>query len=82
MTRRPRVTPQPPPVRDVAFMQGYVCAVAQLVDLYDQPTMAEELLRALGEVDWSVIDEADLEPLRKAGLVSVAVAAPRGRAKR
>ena len=52
------------------FTQGYVCAVAELVRLFDQPTMAEELLKAVGKVDWNTIDDFDYRPLHKAGLAS------------
>lgn len=53
--------------RDVEtnLRRGYYLAVANLVRLYDQPSMVADLLKQYGPVDWSGIDEMDrtvLEP--------------------
>lgn len=52
-----------------AFIRGYICAVAEILRTHDEPTIAKDVLRAAGKVDWSQIDKADVEPLRAAGLV-------------
>jgi hypothetical protein len=62
--------------RDTAFVRGYVCAVANLIMLHDQPTMAKDVLRPMTPINWKLIDEYDRNVLAKAGL------APRIRRKR
>jgi len=51
------------------FTKGYVCAVATLAKAYGDLTYADELLRALGKINWRLIDEYDREVLRGAGIV-------------
>ena len=43
------------------FDKGYVCAVANLLRLHDEPTLAEELLKENppSDDDWNEIDESD-----------------------
>lgn len=50
------------------FIQGYVCAVAEIIRTHDQPTIARDVLKGVGKVDWRTIDEFDRETLRKAGI--------------
>ena len=45
------------------YMQGYVTACAELVRRYDQPTIAEDLLKCFGPIDWSRIADYDKEAL-------------------
>jgi hypothetical protein len=52
------------------FTRGYVCAVANLIRLHDQPEMARDLLREILPVDWRTIAEYDRAVLRKEGLTS------------
>jgi hypothetical protein len=55
-----------------AFVQGYVCAVAEIVRLHGQETVARDVLKGLGKgVDWSGIDECDIETLRDASLIEL-----------
>lgn len=53
-----------------SFTQGYICAVANLIRLHDQPGMAEGLLSEIAPVDWRSIDAYDRKILRDAGLVA------------
>lgn len=50
--------------RDRAFDQGYVCAVANIMNLYGEETVAREVLNANRPKDWSIIDELDMESLQ------------------
>ena len=54
--------------QEIVFNQGFVCAVTQLVSMYDQPSMAQEILKSAGHIKWSTIDEADKDVLIKAGI--------------
>ena len=54
----------------LTFEQGYVCAVAELVRTHNQPTIASDVLRALGKIDWSKIDDFDRKPLEDVGLLN------------
>lgn len=40
------------PAHGSAFMQGYVCAVAEIIRLHDEPTVAKDVLRGIGNVNW------------------------------
>lgn len=51
-----------------AFTQGYVCAVAEIIRTHDEPTIAQDVLRGAGKVDWDCIDDYDKATLQKAGL--------------
>lgn len=51
-----------------AFMQGYVCAVAEIIRTHDEPTVAKDVLRGIGNVNWDCIDDYDKETLQKAGI--------------
>lgn len=53
---------------DVAFVQGYVCAVANLIMLHDEPTIAKDVLNPVTPVNWKIIDEYDRDVLAKVGL--------------
>ena len=53
----------------LAFTQGYICAVASLVKMHGEDTMAKDLLGGIGKVDWKNIDEYDRNILREAGLL-------------
>lgn len=54
---------------DNEFTRGFVCAVANLVKMHDEPTIAKDLLRCIGNVDWKTIDRYDRDILRRAGLL-------------
>ena len=54
--------------RAEGFSQGYICAVATLVNAHGHDTIADELLRAHGKVDWSIIDLYDQRILHAADL--------------
>lgn len=51
------------------FEQGYICAVANLLNLFDEPTIAQNVLNELGEPDWSKISEEDKHTLRENGML-------------
>lgn len=51
-----------------AFTQGFICAVADIIRLHDQPTIAADVLRAIGKIDWSVIAQFDRATLAQHGL--------------
>ncbi len=53
----------------IAFDQGYVCAVSCLVAGHDQPTIANDVLRANLPDSWDYIDEYDKKILSDAGLL-------------
>ncbi len=53
----------------IAFDKGYVCAVACLVAGHDEPTIANDVLRANMPDSWDYIDEYDKKILREAGLL-------------
>lgn len=53
---------------EVTFTQGYVCAVATMVQLFDRPSMAEELLKEVQPIDWRKIDQFDRNAIKKAGI--------------
>lgn len=50
------------------FSQGYACAVANLIRMYDQPTIAQEVFSAnfcsIKEMRKMGIDESDIEVLK------------------
>ena len=52
-----------------AFTHGYLIATANLINLHDQPTMAEDMLRELGETEGILkrldLCDYDAKPLRK-----------------
>lgn len=50
------------------FVQGYVCAVAEIIRTHGEPTIARDVLKGVGKVDWRTIDEFDRETLRRAGI--------------
>lgn len=50
--------------RDRAFDQGYVCAVANIMNLHGEETVAREVLNANRPKDWSIIDELDMKSLQ------------------
>lgn len=50
------------------FNQGYVCAVANIVKMHGEDTIAKDVLRGAGNIDWSEIDPYDREILEKVGL--------------
>lgn len=51
------------------FERGYICAVAEIIRMHDEPVIAKDVLRGIGRVDWSLIDEYDRTTLRGAGLI-------------
>lgn len=53
----------------LTFEQGYVCAVANLLRDHGQTTMAGDLLRGIGNVDWSKIDPYDRDEIKRHGLL-------------
>jgi hypothetical protein len=57
--------------RYVAFDQGYVCAVADIIKSHGDETLARDVLMGLGPVDWTKIDKRDLDTLLEAKLVEV-----------
>jgi hypothetical protein len=59
------------------FEQGYVCAVAQIVQLHGETTIAKDVLAAAGKIDWSQVDGYDSEILQKAGLAPPQPAEPK-----
>lgn len=50
--------------RERAFNQGYVCAVANIMLLHDQETVARDVLNQNRPDDWSIIDEVDMKALQ------------------
>lgn len=64
--------------RDTAFLQGYVSAVANLINLRDEPTIAAEVLAQFGSIDWSKIVEEDKEALVKGGVLRALPTQPEG----
>jgi hypothetical protein len=50
------------------FNQGYVCAVANIVKMHGEDSIARDVLRGAGRIDWSEIDQYDREILEKVGL--------------
>lgn len=52
-----------------AFTHGYLIAVSNLINLHDEPTIAEDVLRELGETEAVIkrldLCEYDAKPLRK-----------------
>ena len=52
-----------------SFVQGYVCAVATLVRVYDAQAEADYLLSALAPIKWRTTAEVDRKWLRDGGLV-------------
>jgi len=53
--------------REDLFNQGYICAVATLLSLHDEPTIAKDVLNEIN-VDWTKIDEYDKNIISKFGL--------------
>ena len=51
-----------------AFVQGYVAAAANLINLHGETTMARDLLDQIGRVDWRSIDEYDRNVIKAAKL--------------
>lgn len=53
--------------RDKAFVQGYICACAVMLQEHDQPTMVEDCLRgnytSLEDLKRHAVDEHDIEVL-------------------
>lgn len=47
------------------FRQGYYLAVANLMRMHDQPTIAADLLRNFGKLDLSGIDQHDADVLKQ-----------------
>ena len=54
--------------RRLTFQDGYICAVAEIIRTHDLPTVAKDVLKGLGKVDWSKIEPEDRELLQKHGL--------------
>ncbi len=54
-------------LQDLAFMQGYAIAVNQVVDLFDEPTMAADMIKQAGfsREDFDEIDPKDRRKIRK-----------------
>ena len=52
-----------------AFDNGYICAVANLIRMHDEPTMARDMLRANMPSDWRKIAPEDKKVLREAGFI-------------
>lgn len=50
------------------FMSGYAVAIGQLVALYDQPTVAKHMMRAVGltPADFKGIEPYDMKWIKKA----------------
>lgn len=53
----------------IAFDQGYVCAVATIINTHDKPTVAKDVLSCNLPSDWSVIADEDIKTLTDAGLI-------------
>lgn len=53
--------------RDIGFAQGIVYALARIIDMYDQPSMASEIFKESGlkRGDLKKVSEYDLSILRK-----------------
>lgn len=50
--------------RTIAFDQGYVCAVANIMNLHGEEVIAREVLNQNRPKDWSIIDAEDMKALR------------------
>lgn len=50
------------------FMSGYAVAIGQLVSLYDQPTVAKNMMKAVGftPADFKGIEPYDMKLIKKA----------------
>ena len=48
-----------------AFQQGYICALACIAKGHGESSELEEALRALGPVDWDMIESYDKEALQE-----------------
>ena len=46
------------------FTQGFICAVASLVQMHDIGSMGEETLRLVGKINWSEISSTDIDWLK------------------
>lgn len=53
---------------DDIFTQGYVCACANIILTHGADTVAKDVLRGAGRVNWKIIDEYDRDTLAKVGL--------------
>lgn len=62
-----------------AFQRGYVCAVATLVKSHGADVEADELLRALGSINWRWIDQYDKDNLKEGGIILSRYGAKKGR---
>lgn len=51
------------------FKRGYVCAVANLVNMHSDHVAARDMLGCIGTVDWLRIDALDRQTLSAAGLI-------------
>lgn len=49
--------------------RGYVCAVAKIVLMHGEDTIAKDVLREGGRIDWSDIDDYDKDVLREANIL-------------
>lgn len=50
------------------FTQGMVCAAAILAYSHGEDTLAKEILRCCGKINWRQIDVYDRDKLKQAGI--------------
>lgn len=55
---------------NLSFEDGYACAVVNLINMFDQPSMAKELLNALGNINYKNLPEHELNTLVKHNLIN------------
>lgn len=52
-----------------SFQDGYICAVANIIRTHDEPTIAKNVLKEFGKVNWSKVEPEDRALLQKHGLI-------------
>ena len=63
-TTKQNERPKPRYKQSNAFKQGYYCAVANIIHTHGANVIALDVLRNYGEIDFTGIDEYDIEVLK------------------